>query len=325
MTKITLGSLFAGIGGIDLGFQNAGVSVIWANEINKFCGETYRANHHTSELIIGDVDEIQVSEIPDINILTAGFPCQAFSVAGYRKGFDDERGILFFQILRILSELKTENRLPDVVFLENVKNLFTHNKGETYKFMKNELEKIGYNVVEKILNTQHYGNIPQNRERLYIVCFKNIKHKKAFKFPEKIEMTKKLEDVIAFNEIVSDKYYYTESSICYPLLSANMKNNKSIYQYRRVYVRENKSKVSPTLTANMGTGGHNVPIIMDSKGNIRKLTPRECLSLQGFPPDFIIPQHLPDSKVYQQAGNSVTVTVIQRLAEAIIIAMRRGK
>ena len=310
--------LFAGIGGIDLGFLKAGVVTVWANEIDNYCAKTFKSNHSSVNLIVGDICDLKSTNLDNIDILAGGFPCQPFSIAGYRKGFEDDRGNLFFQIIRLLNEFKNEKRLPQVVFLENVKNLYNHNNGATFKLVREELKALGYYVTEKILNTCEYGNIPQNRERLYIVGFLDKKCFNDFKWPTKTVLTNTLDKIINWDSSVDKKYYYTEAMKCYPLLKENIKNNKSIYQFRRVYIRENKSGVCPTLTANMGMGGHNVPLIKDSKGRIRKLTPRECLLLQGFPKDFIIPKELCDSRVYKQAGNSVSVEVIHRIAKEIV-------
>lgn len=318
MSTYKLGSLFAGIGGIDLGFERAGVSTVWANEIDQYCAKTYIANHKSTKLIVDDINNLHTKDLENIDILTGGFPCQPFSIAGYRKGFEDDRGNLFFQIIRLLKEFKKDNKLPKVVFLENVKNLYSHNNGKTFKLVKEELSKLGYNVIEKILNTCEYGNIPQNRERLYIIAFLYKKEKDKFIWPNKIPLTNTLNNIIDWDSKVDQKYYYSPQMKCYPLLMENIINKNSIYQFRRVYIRENKSGVCPTLTANMGMGGHNVPIIMDSKNRIRKITPRECLLLQGFPKDFIIPKDLCDSRVYKQAGNSVSIEVIYRIAKEIV-------
>ena len=317
-----IGSLFAGIGGIDLGFEQAGFVSVWANEIDTFASKTFSLNHKDTKLVVDDICNIKASDIPDIDVLAGGFPCQAFSVAGYRKGFDDNRGNLFFEIIRILNEMKEQNRLPKVVFLENVKNLHTHDSGNTFKIIKSELEKLGYCVKNtKVLNSMEYGNLPQNRERIYIVAFLDKEASDKFKWIDKIELTNTLEKALCRNEQVDKKYYYGKDKRAYQLLRDNIKNKDTVYQFRRVYVRENKSKVSPTLTANMGTGGHNVPLILDNSGNIRKLTPRECLNLQGFPIDFKIPSDITDNQVYKQAGNSVSVPVIKRIAEAILKAV----
>jgi len=317
MSNYKLASLFAGIGGIDLGFEQAGFESVWANEIDKNCEITFKANHPNINLLVDDINNISASYIPNVSVLGGGFPCQPFSVAGHRKGFDDDRGGLFFQIVRILNEMKEQNRLPQVVFLENVKNRFTHNNGGTYKTMELELKVLGYTIVSKILNTYEYGNIPQNRERLFIVGFLNEDVAHRFQWPEPVPLTNTLETTIEWDADVAKKYYYTSTHKVYGVLKANILTRGSIYQYRRVYVRENKSGLSPTLTANMGMGGHNVPIILDSKGRIRKLTPRETLKLQGFPNDFVIPTNLSDSQLYKQAGNSVSVNVVKRIADNI--------
>jgi len=303
-------SLFAGIGGVCQGFKNARMNIIWANEIDKMACLTYATNHPDVRLINDDINNVKTANIPNCDVLTAGFPCQAFSIAGYRKGFDDERGNLFFSILRILQE-KTQK--PSVIFLENVKNLLTHGNGNTFKIICNELNKLGYLLHFKILNSCDYGNVPQNRERIFIVGFLNINAYNKFKFPEIINLTKSIKDIK--EKDIKDKYYYTEKSKYYFELKKNIINQNSIYQIRRVYVRENKSNLCPTLTANMGTGGHNVPLILDDKG-IRKLTPKECFNLQGFPSNFILPE-ISDCHLYKQAGNSVTVSVIERIAKNI--------
>ncbi|BEJ61082.1 hypothetical protein B10172_11040 [Campylobacter jejuni] len=163
--KMTLGSLFAGIGGIELGFKKVGFDCVWAVEIDQKACETYKANHQNI-IINKDINDVKLNTLADIDILTAGFPCQAFSVAGYRKGFNDERGNVFFGILRYLEYFK-----PKIVFLENVKNLKTHDKGKTLKIILKELQKLGYFVKYEILNTAKYGNIPQNRERIYMIGF----------------------------------------------------------------------------------------------------------------------------------------------------------
>lgn len=309
--NVRVASLFAGIGGICYAFKQSGCDVIWANEIDKDACKTYRYNFGASYLVEGDIKRISAETIPDIDILNGGFPCQAFSIAGYRKGFEDERGNLFFEIARILEEKK-----PKVVLLENVKNLESHDDGKTFQVIKSELERLGYHVHHKVLNTMAYGNIPQNRERIYIVGFLSKEAYNAFKFPEQIELTKTIADIIDINEIKEDKYYYSESRY-YPILKETMKKQNTIYQWRRVYCRENKSGVCPTLTANMGTGGHNVPLILDNYG-IRKLTPEECVAFQGFPSEFKFPNEIPNSAKYKQAGNSVSVPVVKRIVEEIL-------
>jgi len=301
-----IGSLFAGIGGIEIGFLKAGFDISWANEIDKNAAITYKTNFNHN-VIVKDLKKLSTNEVSKIDILTGGFPCQAFSIAGYQKGFCDERGNVFFEILRFLDEFR-----PKVIFLENVKNLVSHDKGNTFKVISNELTKRGYYFKYKVLNSAEYGNIPQNRERIYIVGFLDKTHFDKFEFPTKIPLTKKISDLLEKN--VDEKYYYHNSKY-YPMLKEAMTKKETIYQLRRVYVRENKSNLCPTLTANMGTGGHNVPLILDDKG-IRKLTPRECARFQGFDDSYILP-NIANSHLYKQIGNSVTIPVIERIAKNI--------
>ncbi|MCB9201554.1 MAG: DNA (cytosine-5-)-methyltransferase [Flavobacteriales bacterium] len=308
---LKIGSLYAGVGGICLGFSNAGFCVDWANEFDKNACITYRTNF-SHELIEGDIMKINISSLRNIDILAGGFPCQPFSIAGYRKGFDDNRGNHFFKMLDFVDKMR-----PKILFFENVKNLIGHDKGNTYKVIKNEIIKRNYSFHAKVLNTKDYGNIPHNRERIYIVAFdKNVfKHEyKLFDFPKPEKLTKKVNDIF-INDKVDEIFYYKEDKYMYEMLQNEMKRYDTVYQFRRQYVRENKSNVCPTLTANMGTGGHNVPLIKTKYG-IRKLTPRECFDFQGFPKSFILPK-IAKSHLYKQAGNSVSIPVIERIAENI--------
>lgn len=310
--KFLVGELFAGIGGIGLGFKKAGFQIIWANEIDKAACHTYSKNF--SHLIINDdMKNISPEQLPKIDILTGGFPCQAFSIAGYRKGFNDDRGNLFFDILRFIKILQ-----PRIVFLENVKNLKAHDNGNTFKIIQHELEQAGYMIKAKVLNTAEYSQVPQNRERIYIVCFKNKSDYEYFEFPEKVNKTRSIRDFI--EKSVPDKFYYNKTKY-YPIMKNEITNPLTIYQWRRHYVRENKSNLCPTLTANMGMGGHNVPLVLDSK-DIRKLTPRECARFQGYPDNYILPDDLPMSALYKQIGNSVSVPIIEALAKNIMAALK---
>ncbi len=307
-------SLFAGIGGICYGFKQAGAQIVWANEIDKDACKTYRHNFGDKYLVEGDIKEVDPNTIPDIDILNGGFPCQAFSVAGYRKGFDDERGNLFFEITRIL-----EVKKPRAILLENVKNLEGHDHGNTFKVIKEQLELLGYHVHKAVLNTMEYGNVPQNRERIYIVGFLSKEAYDKFTYPKEIPLTKNIHDIIDVTDKKPLGLYY-ENSKYYPELVKTMTKKDTVYQWRRIYCRENKSNVCPTLTANMGTGGHNVPLILDDYG-IRKLTPEECVGFQGFPKEFSFPNDICNASKYKQAGNSVSVPVIKRIAENMIKAM----
>ena len=308
--NLTCASFFAGVGGIDYGFQEEGYESIYANEIDEYAIKTYEENFNI-KVDNRDIRTVEADEIPDFDIMLGGFPCQAFSVAGHREGFNDERGTLFFQLERIFIEKK-----PKVIFLENVKNLTGHDRGQTFRTILMKLESAGYAVKYQVLNSMEYGDVPQNRERIYIVAFRDKELYKNFEFPKPIALDRNLEDVISYTDRVDDKFYYTPDKCkFFKALKEGMMNPKTTYQWRRVYVRENKSNVCPTLTANMGTGGHNVPLIL-AKHGIRKLTPRECFNLQGFPEHFTLPK-LANTRLYKQAGNSVTVTVIARIAKEI--------
>ncbi|UUW11340.1 DNA (cytosine-5-)-methyltransferase [Flavobacterium plurextorum] len=311
--KYKVGSLYAGIGGICLGFKKSGFDILWANEYDKNACITYRKNFE-HKLIEGDVLQLDIDSIDKIDILTAGFPCQPFSIAGYRKGFDDNRGNHFFRILDFVDSMR-----PKVVFLENVKNLKTHDQGNTMKVIEKSLRDRNYSFQTKVLNTKDYGNIPHNRERIFMVAFDKLEYpdaERTFEFPKEEKLTKTIKDFI-IEEKVSDNFYYDEDKYMYNMLSETMKSEDTVYQFRRQYVRENKSNVCPTLTANMGTGGHNVPLIKTEFG-FRKLTPRECLRFQGFPDSFEIPTEISNSSLYKQAGNSVSVPVIQAVSKNIL-------
>lgn len=305
--------LFAGIGGIRLGFQNAfknQAEFVMASEMDEKAQKTYFTNY--KELPKGDITQIKENEIPKHDIILAGFPCQAFSVAGHRKGFEDTRGTLFFDVVRIAKYHK-----PEVLFLENVKNLYTHDKGNTFKVIKETLKEIGYKVFHEVLNAKDY-NLPQNRERIFIVCFKN--HDADFKFPDYKKNNKGIHNCI-LKDNVPQKYYYNDKPL-YEKIKNDVKCSNTIYQWRRKYIRANKSGVCPTLTANMGTGGHNVPIIKDDRG-IRKLMPIECALFQGFPRNFKIPKDIVDSHLYKQFGNSVPVALVEEIAKEIKVALDR--
>ena len=305
--------LFAGIGGIRIGFERAGFHTVFANDFEKACKITYDLNFKDAFLDTRDIGSIKPSSLPGFDFLLAGFPCQPFSIAGYRKGFEDsKRGNQFFNIVKILKHKK-----PTGFLLENVKNLKGHDKGKTFLIIEEALRSLGYHVKSKVLSTAEYGNLPQSRERIYIVGFKNKKFIDNFKFPEPAKRTKNIADILEKSKVDS-KYYYNDKPLFKRMGDYPFKKGVC-YQWRRQYIRENKSGVCPTLTANMGTGGHNVPIIKDSWG-IRKLTPRECARLQGFPDLYKLPD-INDSKLYKQFGNSVSIPVVEAVAKQMNKAM----
>lgn len=297
--------LFAGIGGFNVAGKQLGATTVFASEIDTYPAETYELNYNLAPK--GDVTKIDAKDIPKHDILCGGFPCQAFSVAGDRLGFDDIRGTLFNDIIRIAKHHK-----PKALFLENVKGLINHDGGNTFKVIIKSIEDLGYNVHYKVINTCKYGNLPQNRERVYIVALKG-----DFKFPEELELTNDFKSFIKRDVKVDDKYYFTDRYLKYNLVKDSVVKDNTAYRLRSNNVRENKNKLSFTLVAQMGTGGHNVPLIKDNYG-VRKLTPQECLRLQGYSESFKIPKGMSDSRIYKQAGNSVSVPVIKRILENIL-------
>lgn len=389
MKKIKVGSFFAGVGGVCLGFKQAGAELSFANEMDPFACNTYSHNFEHS-LISGDIekvlrpslihddvdltyDELLNSKGPkhelvlteyleykekheemmsyEVDVLTAGFPCQPFSIAGNQLGFADERGNLFHSVIEYASIAKKK---PKVLFLENVKNLVGHNDGHTFTTIKLLLERAGYTVKHAVLNTTTYTNLPQNRERIYMVCFLDSDQAKKFDLFSNLDKFKIVKtkddlrneiDAVLDRNITEHRYLYTKEK--YPnyfmtmekyirIPDAERKEHRinlkesvnleyEFYQVRRgMYVRKNTKGVCPTLTANMGTGGHNVPIILDGEV-IRKLTEEECFKLQGFPigNGFKLPERFRNkaaskSKFYQQAGNAVSVDIIQFIAHYIL-------
>lgn len=286
---------------------------------NDFCNNSrtiFNANHKI-DLTYGDLNDIENKDIPTHNILCAGFPCQSFSIAGNQQGFKDPRSNVFWKIIDLVYYHQ-----PEVIVLENVKNFKSHDKGKTFQIVFQALKEAGYKIKYDILNTSKITGIPQNRERIYIVCFKNEKLCNLFNFNFKKKKVNQLKNFLERSETIPDKYYYTDRFKVFPIISDSKKgvvkhiDQNVVYQYRRYYVRENKSNVCPTLTANMGGGGHNVPLLRDNKG-IRKLTPRECFNLQGFPSSFILP-NMPDSALYRLAGNAVSLPVVKLISKKIV-------
>lgn len=311
--KFSFIDLFAGIGGFRIALQSLGGKCVFSSEWDANAQKTYFYNF--GEIPYGDITKESIKNcIPDgFDVLCAGFPCQAFSIAGYRKGFEDTRGTLFFDVAEII-----KRKRPKAVFLENVKNLYTHDNGKTFAVIKATLEELGYVVYHKVMNSMEYANVPQNRERIFIVCFdpNQVKNHHQFSFPERTELTHTIHDCID-PEINDKALFYGAKFIHYEELKRDMVSMDTIYQWRRQYVRENKSNVCPTLTANMGTGGHNVPLILTKYG-IRKLSPKECINFQGYPKEYQFPTSITNSAKYKQAGNSVVVPLIIKVCQNII-------
>ncbi len=325
--KYNIAAFFSGVGGIELGFEQTNeFRVVYANEFDKYARETYSLNYPDTKLDDRDIHIVPADEVvgqdgnDNIDIVVGGFPCQAFSIAGYRKGFEDDRGDLFFELLRII-----EAKKPKAIFIENVKNMVSHDHGNTFKVIREALTENNYFIKWKVLNGKNYGNVPQNRERIYIVGFDNKEAYDLFEFPEEIKLTTTLRDIIDFEGVKDELYYYRKGKQrFFDDLKLTMTSQDTVYQWRRQYVRENKNGVVPTLTANMGTGGHNVPLILTDSGEIRKLTPKETFNAQGYPKSFKIPENVSNGQLYKQAGNSVVVPVIKRIATNISKALNES-
>lgn len=327
--------LFAGIGGIRKGFDNAfgdDIKTVFVSEWDKYAQETYKLNYHDSFPIAGDITQIKEEDIPEFDICLAGFPCQAFSLAGKRMGFDDDykgmcRGTLFQDVVRIC-----EYHKPKVIFCENVKGLTIHDRGRTFKVIKRAFEQIGYTVYDKILNSKDFG-VPQNRERIYIVAFRNDIDSSDFKFPEGNNSDTKIKDIMEEN-VVSVKYYlsttYLETLIRHKERH-QAKGNGFGYE-----IRDIEGQAGAIVCGGMGRERN---LIVDkrlkdftpvthikgevNRQGIRKMTPREWARLQGFPDSFKL--ELADTHLYKQFGNSVTVNVIEAIAEEIRKVLENGK
>ena len=312
--KLRLIDLFAGTGAFSYAFENTNkVDIVFSNDMNETSEQIYNANFN-HKLTLKNLIDIDVKSIPKHNILTGGFPCQPFSISGKQLGFQDPRANTFWKILEII-----EYHKPECIILENVKNLVSHDDNKTFKIITDNLIKKGYHLHHKVLNTSTITKVPQHRERIYIVGFidKNIHDKFDLEFPKvnKDSITSYLDPD------APNKYYYTDKLKIWNSIESSIVKSNTIYQYRRVYVRENKNGECPTLTANMGGGGHNVPLVKDNKG-IRKLTPRECFNLQGFPRNYKLPK-LTDSHLYKLAGNAVSVPVVELLANKITSILKQ--
>lgn len=294
-------SLFCGCGGLDQGFVNAGYNIVWANDFDKYAVETYRANFG-NHVVLGDINEVDIEELPDFDVLIGGFPCQPFSMMGEKRGFEDARGTLFFRIAEIIKHRIDINQKPRVVILENVRSLKTHNKGQTFKTILSILERdLGYKVFHDILNTVDYG-IPQTRNRTYIVCFAN--EQADFVFPQKQRLELTMQDLLEHG--VDNKYFLSDR-----ILPTILSDGTGGYKAKS----EIDLSIARPLCATMAKMHRACQDnYVTQNGRVRRLTPRECARLQGFDDNFIIP--VSDSQAYKQFGNAVTVNVSQAVATA---------
>ncbi len=298
--EFTFIDLFAGIGGIRKGFEDAGGECLFTSEWDESAQKTYQANYN--EVPHGDITKIKPEEIPTFDMLLAGFPCQPFSQAGLKKGFEDTRGTLFFDIARIV-----EFHKPAVVFLENVRNLATHDNGNTLKVILKTLSDLGYTVYHRLYNAKHFG-VPQNRVRIYIVAFKQPVD---FIFPSELNIKTRLGDILEKN--VDEKYTISDKLWAgHQRRKAEHKEKGNGFGYSMF---NEESEYTSTISARYYKDGSEILIEQVGK-NPRKLTPREAARLQGYPDNFVIP--VSDNQAYKQFGNSVAVPVIKVLAKQIV-------
>lgn len=312
--KLRMVDLFAGTGGFTIAFKKSNkVDIVMANDFCDKSAKIYEHNFPKHNFIYGDINDIDSNQIPDHDILTGGFPCQSFSIAGKQLGFKDKRANVFFKIIDIMNTKK-----PRFAVLENVKNLESHDKGKTFKVIQQEITNIGYYMKYSILNTAFTTKIPQNRERIYIVCFKFKDDYDNFNMSFNTTTPDDISNYLESN--INEKYYYSKKFKVWDKVKDTVKKHidtNTVYQYRRYYVRENKSNLCPTLCCNMGSGGHNTPLIKDDEG-IRKLTPKECFNLQGFPSNYKLCNNMSDSGLYKLAGNAISIGVANKVAKKII-------
>lgn len=306
-------SLFAGAGGIDLAFRQAGFITVWANEFDRDACKTFRRNFPDIPLIEKDIRKVDAKTIPDFDVLVGGFPCQPFSVVGRQEGFNDDRGNLFFEICRIIDE-----KNPSAIFLENVANLVQHDAGNTFRVIRQQLEQRGYIFNYIVANACDYG-FPQIRNRTYIVCFKNPSVADAFSFPEKAPLKLRTWDIIDRTKPVEDKWYIDPKSDRYKEIAPAIKDERLIYRLSDMGILAGRNGIVFTLMAGMGNWPDREPMIKDVR-DIRRITPYECFMLQGFPKDFDLSK-TPEKSAYRQAGNSVCVPVIKQIADHIAVAM----
>ena len=321
MRVINCGALFAGIGGFCSGFERAGLASSWAVEFDSAAAQTYRHNFPDVRLIERSVTDIGVvaDDLEPVDVLHAGFPCQSFSQAGERRGFSDPRGQLFFEIVRIIREFK--DKKPAVLVLENAPFLRYGEGGAWFLQLQKAIQRLGYWFRQdnsRELSAYDLTNLPQQRTRLFMVAF-SMSHFRSgrFNFPAiKDDTQKDLRKFIDFDGVVSSEYYLPRENRYYDMISKEVGDRHCVYQLRKYEVRSKDPGVCPTLTANMGLGGHNVPFIMNGSG-LRKLTEHECLRLQGFEAPYSFPDGVPRAKRYTQVGNAVAVPVATLLARSV--------
>lgn len=309
--EINFIDLFAGIGGFRFALESAGAECVFSSEIDKHAQETYVANH--GDIPSGDITKINSEDIPQHDILCAGFPCQPFSISGKQRGFEDSRGTMFFEIARIV-----EYHMPRILFLENVANLAKHSDGKTIAHMENMLNELGYTVFHQTLNASDYG-VPQSRKRLYIIGFRNDLNVKKFNFPSPTYEDIALEDILLSDD-ETNSYVIVRDDIVLKDIQIKDRLNKPIRigtinkggQGERIYSTKGHAI---TLSAEGGGPGAKTGAYLIN-GRVRKLAPEECRRVQGFPDGFVIP--VSDGQAWKQFGNSVSVPVLKNIVRALL-------
>lgn len=313
---LTFIDLFAGLGGFRLALESLGAKCVYSNEWDKFAQEVYKKNF--GDIPDGDITKVNENLVPNHDILCAGFPCQAFSISGKQKGFEDSRGTLFFDVARIV-----KCKRPKVVFMENVKNFASHDRGRTLKVVKSTMQELGYNFFYKVLNAVDYG-MPQKRERIYMVCFRSDLHIDKFNYPKALTLNKHVEDFLLNDERETTSLFIERDDTYYNSVIDDKYSTKPIRlgtvnkggQGERIYSIKG---IAITLSANGGgifakTGGYLI------NGRPRKLHPRECARLMGYPDTYIMANN--KNQAYKQFGNSVVVNVLQYIAIEIGKALK---
>lgn len=315
--KFTCGGLFAGIGGFCIGFERAGFETAWALDLSTDAAAAYGQNFPDTPYFVRDVSAVKTSELEPVDVLHAGFPCQSFSNAGLRMGFEDPRGQLFFAIPRLLKEWGQER--PNVVVMENSPFLKLGEGGAWLKTIVTEIQRAGYWFSEKNcfeLDAREHGGLPQRRKRLFMVAVRNDRFDYNGIDLRKVQADRRqtLDELIS-NGAVDDHYYLPQNNRYRHLISeeAISSDPYQLYQLRKYFVRVPEPGICPTLTANMGLGGHNVPFVRHGH-RIRRLTEWECLALQGFPADFTLPEYLAKGNRYVLVGNAVSPAVSYHVA-----------
>jgi DNA (cytosine-5)-methyltransferase 1 len=316
---LRVGEFFAGIGGFRIALErlSPAFQVVFANDIDARCKVTYDANFAEPKLTVGDLRDLDAAALPDMDVVVGGFPCQPFSRKGLCQAFADDRGQLFFTLAAVIRA-----KQPRWVLLENVKNLVHVKSGSVMTTIVATLQEMGYAVRYRVLDTAVHTALPQHRERVFIFASKIAAHAEALAWPPAVppEARRPIQELLEQGR-VADRFYYGPATRAFPLLDATI---KELYHFHLIWtcsrIKPRFRGVSPTLVAHMGLSGNSVPVFREANG-IRKLTPRECFRLQGFPDAYVLPDSMCVCNLYAQIGNAVTTDLVERLLRAVVLAV----